>query len=874
MSRSINKSSAFLVICSALLMGVLFSSEWTLPAQVRLPTSEGDKKQALENLIKGAQPNVVAQQAQASPAPNSPQANPAASSSAFPSPSSSGPPVKYSFENLDLNDFINIVANELQLSPIIVDQDIRGTVNIVSSTPMPRSDIFPLFNLILKNNNACLIKQDNFYQIVPTSSGMKKGGVPINDPGQLPAPKPSSDQPPAAGSSASPLVTFRELARAAGAATTPSAEKPGAQHLATYVIRSEFVPVADLIDPVKLFMTDGGVIMSYPRLNMLILTDYSDSASRVMQIISMLDNNFLDPDLIELVKLNNNVPDDIIEDLKKIFGTGTNSTTGVTFTSLDRLNAILLMANSKRAIKEVKYWIDKLDASSAKTIQTHFYIVQNSTASNIAMMLAALYGAGQTNNQGRSTNATAGSGGTLGTRTGTSNNLFGNTGGTGGGGFGNTTSGGFGGGGMGGGGLGGSSSFGSSLSSTSNRGTLGPSLNVNATISSVELGGTSITGLQDTVRMVVDDINNTLVIQSTAPDYAFIYETIKKMDVMPRQVLIDAKVFQVDLNNDLKYGLTSALGTVSTAGTDSMTAASIDSAGNLLANTFSFVGNSREILLKLQALRSKTQIKVLESPSVLALDGSTASVNVGSEIPYPSGGYVTNGGSSTSINYRQTGVTLMVYPRISASGSVTMTITQEVSAQGGDVIVGDNQTATSFTVTTVSSTFAVKDGETVAIAGLIREHKDSSRFGVPFLSEIPLIGNLFGGSSRHSTRNELIVLITPHVIRTPDRMAEITQEIIDVLPNIRKFSYEHEKQRREDLEDSREDRFKREQKELKRIKPVTQAKPAESEEAEEPRTMDAPTTTEAPSKPEEQKKVEVPPQTEAPSKPEEPKKSN
>jgi hypothetical protein len=214
--------------------------------------------------------------------------------------------------------------------------------------------------------------------------------------------------------------------------------------------------------------------MPYPRLNMLILTDYSDNAARILQIIHMLDNNFLDPDLIELVKINNNSPSDIIDDLKKIFGSGTNTATGPTFVPLDRLNGILVMASSKRALKEVKSWIDKLDAASARSIQTHFYIVQNSTASNIAMMLAALYGEENTNAQGgRATNASAG-GGAIGGQTGRQSGLggMGGTGGIGGlGGMG----GGIGGTGGIGGGLGGGGGLGSSVGGSTRMGTSGSS---------------------------------------------------------------------------------------------------------------------------------------------------------------------------------------------------------------------------------------------------------------------------------------------------------------------------------------------------------------------------------------------------------------
>jgi general secretion pathway protein D len=870
MNKSINKSSAILVICGALLMGCLLSSEWVLLAQVPAPTSESEKKQALEKMTRQVQQNqkgaAITQQAQASPGPIPGLPVPVSAGSSSP-----GQMIRLGFENADLNDFINWIANELQISPIIVDSEIKGTVNILSPAPMSREDIFPLFNLILKNNNAALIKTKGFYQIVPISSVIGKGII-IE---QLPEPSGSnlgSEPPPGTTggkpASSSLLQDFAGLAKkaAGGDATT---DKSDATRMVTYVIRAEYVPVSDLLDPIKLFMANGGVIMPYPRLNMLILTDYSDNAARVKQIIHMLDNNFLDPDLIELVKINNNSPSDIIDDLKKIFGSGTNSTTGPSFVPLDRLNGILVMASSKRALKEVKSWIDKLDAASARSIQTHFYIVQNSTASNIAMMLAALYGEENTNAQGgRATSATAGGGGIGGGAAGGRQSGLGGMGGTGGiggGGFGTSS-------GIGGGGFGTSSGMGGSSSSRlgTSSSQLGPQLSVQPTITSRTLSGSSITGLQDTVHMVVDDINNTLVIQATGPDYAYIFETIKKMDVLPRQVLVDARVYEVLLTNELSYGVTSALQPTDAASTtyaaDHSTGASI-AGGSLAANAFSFVGNSREILLKLQALRSRTKIKVLEAPSVLALDGSTASINVGAEIPYPSGGYITTGGSQTNINYRQTGVTLMVYPRISASGSVTMNITQEVSSQGGEVTVGDNQKALTFNVTTVSNTFSVKDGETVAIAGLIRDQRDDSSSGVPFLSDIPILGSLFGSKSKSVTRTELVILITPHVIRTVDRLTELTEEVKDSLRNVRQLAYEHEKEHIQNMEDARKEQSGQDRKAMKQIKPDKQTKPAKEEKPAASKKSEEPEKTEAPLKTEEPLKLEEPKKPEEPQKP-------
>jgi general secretion pathway protein D len=246
--------------------------------------------------------------------------------------------------------------------------------------------------------------------------------------------------------------------------------------------------------------------------------------------------------------------------------------------------------------------------------------------------------------------------------------------------------------------------------------------------------------------------------------------------------------------------------------------------GVLSANTFAFVGKSREILLKLNALRTKTKVRILEAPSILALDGMQASINVGSEIPYPAGSYTSSaGGSTTSVQYRETGVTLLVLPRISASGAVTLDITQEVSTPGAEVNVG-NETALSFAKSLVTTSFYVQDGDTVAIAGLIHDKADSSRTGIPFLSEIPILGNLFGTSNKNTSRSELIILITPHVIRTHEKLQEMTQDLKDSLRNVRKFAQDKEEEMLDDLQEGRKDREKQQQKSMKKEKDLQPSK--------------------------------------------------
>ena len=331
------------------------------------------------------------------------------------------------------------------------------------------------------------------------------------------------------------------------------------------------------------------------------------------------------------------------------------------------------------------------------------------------------------------------------------------------------------------------------------------------------LNGGSFVGLQGMVRLVADDINNTLIIQASSADYQYLLETIKRMDILPRQAIIDARIFEIDLTDDLAFGVAASL-QARTEG-EHLTTAAIGSLGALSAGTFAFVGSSREILLNLTALQKKTKVRVLEAPAVLALDGTPARINVGGSVPVPTQSYVTTGGAATGVTYRDTGTSLMITPRISASGTVTLSVYHEISALGPAMEGGP-----SFTQTNVETTLAVKDGESVAIAGLIRESESRGRSGVPFLSEIPILGALFGVTTRNTMRSELLIMITPHVIRTPERFREMTEEIKDSLRNVRKYADDKLKEMKEDKEKAAQERIEQQEKAIKKEAPPVPVK--------------------------------------------------
>ena len=726
--------------------------------------------------------------------------------------------ISMNFANADMYDFSSQMSSILGLSPMLIDPAVQGSVTLLMPNPIQMDDAFLLFNMILKSKNAALIRQQGVYQIVPMTVALKNNLEIIDHLPEPAARRGPSDQ------QVMPVQSEPSL----------ESKVQGMPLLATHVVHVEFVPVRDLIEPVRLFMTDGGVIIPYERLNMLIFTDYTDNAARIQELIRMLDNAFLDPDLVELVKIEYNSAIDIADDLNRIFGSGAGSSggtgpgagsgsgnissSGVSFLPMERLNAIFVMASTRRGLDEAKRWISDLDTDDNNKFQTFTYVVQNSTASNIAMLIQALYGGDGSGS--RATTSSGGLGGgagslggrsSQGTGSSSSNSRFGSSSSSSSmfdsQGYGSSSS-----------DYGYGQGIGGSFSSNTS---LGPQMNTSSrSVTSMFLPGGTGSGLVDDMRVVVDDINNSLHIHSTQVDYRYILGTLEKMDVLPRQSIIDVQIYEVDLNNDLNYGLRGML----EARTDgNMTTTGMSDDGWLSFETFANVGDARQIMLALNALKTKTNVKVLEHPSLLATDGIPSRFMVGSEIPYPAGSVATSVSATTNVQYRNTGIFLNVLPRISASGMVTLEITQEVSSVGASINLGD-ASAPTFSKTNVETILSVRDGETVAIAGLIRDQNRWGRAGVPLLSDIPLIGGLFGGTSRNNMRTELIILITPHVIKTPEKFQEMTQTLRDSLRNVRKFADEKEADHINDMQDARRAREKQELSNIQKVKPPKKEK--------------------------------------------------
>jgi len=280
-------------------------------------------------------------------------------------------------------------------------------------------------------------------------------------------------------------------------------------------------------------------------------------------------------------------------------------------------------------------------------------------------------------------------------------------------------------------------------------------------------------------RFNADAASNAILVWATGREYELISEVLAKLDITPMQVLIEGTVLEVSLRDDLRYGLqyfieTGEFSAIFTRGSDPASVTPLTPGFGVS------IGGPNSSKIVIDALSELTDVRVVSSPQLLVLDGGTARLHVGDQVPI-----VTRTSSATvtddnrivnEIEYRDTGVTLNVTPKVKASGVVTLEVSQEVS----DVVRTDSSDIDSPTIQQrrVVSTAAVESGTTVLLAGLIREVQNDVKSGIPVLHQLPLVGSLFGSTDKSTQRTELVVLITPRVIRNREDATGATRALL------------------------------------------------------------------------------------------------
>lgn len=642
-----------------------------------------------------------------------------------PTPPVAGVPIGLKFEDAPLGDVAGIILREVAKVDYVVHPPINGSVTLSTQGDVSPDQAMYLLEAAL---------QANGLQMARDARGTYHIGRPDTIKGIVPA--------------------MRQIS-----AGTPLPPGYGA-----VIVPLQYIGAAEMASILRPMVPPETITRVDTLRNLLVLVGTRAQAEGWLDIVSTFDVDLLKGMSVGVFPLKY-VSTQEIEAAMKLLGSGAGSTpTPATNTTrstesaastglstsfplfgalrvlpISRINSVLVVTPRAEYLDEAKRWIEKLDQPGGNSAdpQLFTYPVQNGNAKHLASVLNGLFGSsGQQQNQSTS------SGVAPGLQTTTTSTLGAAAGQT------------------------------SALSSTTTAA---------RQRSDAANQGTGVTAISaaNGLRVMADEINNTILVYGTKSEYEKIESTLKKLDVAPTQVLIEASIIEVTLTDELKYGLQWAFNDPSRGGLTG-TGVLSTATGAVLGSTpagFSYTlrNSAGDVRAILNALADKSLVKVISSPSLMVLDNHTANIAVGTQQPIKVGDTTSSGGNvTTNIQYKDTGVSLGVTPSVNAGNMVTMQVNQTVTD------VGTVDTATgqrSFLQRQFTSKVAVRSGESLVLGGLIRDNTSNGQSGLPGLQDIPVLGYLFGAKTTSVNRTELLVIITPRVARTEADLRQASQDL-------------------------------------------------------------------------------------------------
>ena len=510
-----------------------------------------------------------------------------------------------------------------------------------------------------------------------------------------------------------------------------------------YVTASEIKRILEPMSP------RGSILRADDSRNAIILSGTPQELSGMMEAITVFDVDVMKGMSFAIVPVKSSDPDAIADDLRTVFSSGKESGTSgiVKFLPNKRLRAVLVISSQPAYLARAETWIRRLDAQARGSEKQLFtFNVQNRPAKELVAIVRGMYSKELSASEPVNNVAPVYQPASISS------------------GAGPQQSGPF-------GGLGGMNAFGATGAPVAPQ------------VAAADAGqGSAIAppdktgqlGSETRLKIVADDSNNTLLIMATPEDYRRLQNVLTSLDVMPNQVLIEATIAEVSLNDELKFGVQWYLqkkqssGTFADVATGSLTKA---------FPGFSYLLTAANTQVTLDALNAITKVNVISSPSLMVLDNKTATLQVGDQVPIATQSAVSTlqtGATVNSINYKDTGVILSVTPRVNESGRVLLDIEQEVSSV--------SQTTTSaidsptIQQRRVKTTVIVNDSEAVTLGGLIQNKTATVNSQVPIIGDIPVLGNAFRQKDDTISKTELIIMITPHVVRDQNEARRVTDE--------------------------------------------------------------------------------------------------
>ena len=646
--------------------------------------------------------------------------------------------VTLNFVDTDIREIVRTILGTTLKLNYTIDPRVHGTGSIETTTPLARSALLPALETLLNQNGATVVQRNGVYDVVPVTVGN---------------------------------ITNQSSAGGIGA---------GAQ-----VVPLRYTSAKDLAKMLEPYVGEGGKITAEAASNALLVTGDAAVRQTLVGLIRAFDIDILSGRSYALFPVGDDDPAKLAGELEKVLQAQAEAPLAsiVQVLPMARVNAVLVVSSQPRYIDAANRFFRLAGRVEDATARAwHVYYVQNGQSSDLEGLLQRAFTPGNVSPTPPPPGTTAPGAGQQSLGFG---NAAGSTPGVGGAAGGISTTGAAGqagGAGATGGG------FGSAIPATTAAGAETPATEPLST----ETGGGAGANV-NRIRIIANRTNNALLVYATPAEYSVIEGMLHKIDIIPLQVLIEATIAEVDLNDQLQYGtqfffktdhVAETLGSTGTSGPFNPPFPPLGSLP--FPSTLPYFVLSKSPNFALAALANVTKVKVLSAPEVMVLDNQPARLQVGQQVPVLTGTATSTLAAGApvvnSVDYHETGVIMQVTPRVNTGGLVSLDIAQEVSdvaQQATNTITG----SPTFDDQVFRTRVAVQDGQTVGMAGLIRDNVSQGNTGLPFIKDIPVIGTLFSTQANSRMRTELLVLITPHVVHDQRDARALTEDLRSQLIN-------------------------------------------------------------------------------------------
>ena len=631
--------------------------------------------------------------------------------------------VTLNFVNSDIESTIKAVG-VITGKNFVIDPKVKGSVNIISNQAVARDLVYPILLSALRQQGFTAVENGSIVKVMPDADAKTQA-----------------------------MQVFTRKGKSSG------------DQLITKVYPLVYESATQLVTTLRPLVSANNYMAAYQGNNTLVITDYADNVARISQIIESIDQPQADDVLtipiryasvLDIVQtIGRLLPEVVVQGIAAPQAIPEGVRRTVVVPDL-RGNQLLVRSEAASHTKQIKLLVARLDQPAASGSNINVVYLRNAEAVRLAGTLKGIL-TGQDGGSGAAASGASGAG--------AANSGFAttNTAGTGSG-FGSTTP--------------------SPATSTSGATPQSASLNV-------QVGGA-------TVLIQADAVTNSLVI--TAPDHVYnnLRSVIDKLDVRRAQIYIEALIAEVDVSKVTELGVqwvaagqtssgsAGALQSISPTGTNLATLYSGYKASDLkvpVGFNIGLVNSSGTFGVLASAIEKLGDGNVLSTPNLLMLDNEEAKITVGQNIPILTGSYTPTSGSSTTpfqtVERKDIGIKLKIKPQISDSGSITLTVVQEVSSIDNSVNTNGAGIATRLRL--IETKVLVDDGQTIVLGGLIEDRVALAVNKVPLLGDIPWVGGLFRYETRDHSKTNLMVFLRPAVLRDAKSSAALSTERYDYI---------------------------------------------------------------------------------------------